>query len=78
MLTTGSCNGLGRTRFGGFFYASEKHCLREQGFTQPVFHCRSSFAAARSVICARSFNELAARLRASSSTLLGAVSGLPA
>ncbi len=24
MLTTGSCNGLGRTRFGGFFYERRK------------------------------------------------------
>jgi hypothetical protein len=25
MLTTGSCNGLGRTRFGGFFYGRQKN-----------------------------------------------------
>jgi hypothetical protein len=24
MLTTGSCNGLGKTRFGGFFYGRMK------------------------------------------------------
>ena len=77
LLTTGSRNGLGRTRFGGFFMGAGKVWLRDVHLAA-IFYGRSSFAAARSVMSARNCNEPAARLRASSSTLAGAVSGLPA
>ncbi len=99
VLTTGSRNGLGRTRFGGFFYVPNSwltanpcrsRLAGDGGFLwacssrrslRPAatdFHCQPSFAAARSVISPRSFNDGAARLRASCKTLAGAVSGLPA
>ncbi|MDP9692354.1 UNVERIFIED_ORG: hypothetical protein J2W82_006058 [Pseudomonas mohnii] len=45
----------------GFFMGVRKIWLLEPQFSQPGFPCQPSFAAARLVICARSFNEPAAR-----------------
>ncbi|MNR44307.1 hypothetical protein D3C85_1630290 [compost metagenome] len=62
----------------GFFMGAGKVLAAGALAPAAFFYRRSSFAAARSVISVRSFNEPAARLRASSNTLAGAVSGLPA